>query len=354
MLKPSLPDLSKLGQLKTKAKTFLRESNPLSLIVASVAFVAILTTLTLAITYRHAPSSTDPDISQNPNDAPAQGSDSSSAGSSQTPPNQPSSKQPDFIDLQPVVDAWQKTTTANVGLMIYDLDHSRVAASYQPNKVFNVASIYKLFFVYDGYRQIESGAVKADSYYVTTSDYRAGAYTYGECLDLMIRESYNGCANKMRSDKKALARVNNLINEFNLKSTTNAGLSSTAADLTELLRLYYQHPDLSSTSWQKISDSMLNQPATKIDAATTYNWRQGLPSGFSSQTNVYDKVGWAWNADNNIWDTYADAAIVEFPAQNRHYTIVVLTSNLPGRNAAALANLGARIEDAIIAETKFI
>ena len=198
------------------------------------------------------------------------------------------------------------------------------------------------------YRQIESGAAKADEKYVTTSDYRANTYTYGECLDLMIRESYNGCADKMHSDRQAFARVANLIDELNLQNTTNGGLSSTAADLTELLKLYYEHPDLSEENWQKIADSMLNQPPTKIDATTTYNWRQGLPFGFSNQAKVYDKVGWAWNPESNLWSTYADAAIIEFPEQNRHYTVVVLTSNLPGRTAAAITNLGTRIEDAIL------
>ena len=356
MLKPSSLDWSKFTQLKTKFLTLVKDNGPLSLAIAGVAFVTIITTFILALVYRHTPADDIiADQDQNPDSSQSFSNNSPALDGSQntqSPDGSQPTKVPTFINLQPTVDAWLKTTSANVGLMIYDLDNDRTAASHQPNRVFNIASIYKLFFVYDGYGQIEIGAQSADTNYVTTSDYRADTYTYGECLDLMIRESYNGCADKMRSDKAAYARVVDLIDELELKNTTNAGLSSTAADLTELLKLYYEHPDLSDTNWQKIADSMLIQPATKIDATTTYDWRQGLPSGFSKYVNVYDKVGWAWNEENKIWDVYADAAIVEFPEQGRHYAVVILTSNLPDRNAATISTLGTRIEDAILSASR--
>lgn len=346
MLKPSSLDLSKFAQLKTKFLALIKDKGPFPLVIAGVALIAIITTFSLVVIY-HIPVPDDATTSQNPENPPDNSqSNATTSQSSQTPDAKPPEVSA-FIDLQPTVNAWLKTTSANVGLMVYDLDNERIAASFQPDRVFNVASIYKLFFVYDGYRQIESGTISANSRYVTTSGYRADTYAYGECLDLMIRESYNGCADKMRSDKAAYARVVNLIDELNLENTTSAGLSSTATDLTELLKLYYEHPDLSDANWQKLSDSMLNQPATKIDATTTYNWRQGLPSGFSEHAKVYDKVGWEWNEADKVWNTYADAAIVEFPEQNRHYIIVVLTSGLTSRNAAPIANLGTRIEDAV-------
>lgn len=229
-------------------------------------------------------------------------------------------KVPDFINLQPTIDLWQKATSADVGLMVYDLDNQRIAASYQANKVFNIASIYKLFFVYAGYRQIESGALDPNVYFVTTNDYRAGNYNLGECLDLMIRESYNGCADPIRANSSFATRAEAIVEELGLENTSNLGLYSTAADLTRLLKLYYYHPDLSENSWDRIADSMLNQPSTKVAENVIYNWRQGLPTGFSDTVNVYDKVGWEW--DGERWKVYADAAIVEFPELNRHYTVV--------------------------------
>ena len=64
---------------------------------------------------------------------------------------------PDFIDLQPTIDNWLTTAPGNVGLMIYDLDNNQVAAASNANRVFNTASVYKLFFAYDGYREIDAG-----------------------------------------------------------------------------------------------------------------------------------------------------------------------------------------------------
>lgn len=99
----------------------------------------------------------------------------------------------------------------------------------------------------------------------------------------MIRESYNGCADPMRANSIFDARAEAIVDELELKNTSNLGLYSTAADLTKLLELYYYHPDLSESSWNKIADSMLNQPPTKISEDTTYDWRQGLPARFSTK-----------------------------------------------------------------------
>ena len=253
---------------------------------------------------------------------------------------------PSFINLQSTVDTWLSSlpSNADVGLMVYDLDNEQVAAAYQPNKVFNAASIYKLFFVYDGYRQIASGTESADEFFVRASDYdqfhSGAALSFGDCLDLMIRESYNTCADPMRSDSARFARAEALAAELGLQNTSSAGLYSSAADLTELLKLYYSHPDLSEELWAKIQDSMLNQPKT------VYNWRQGLPTGFTNPSvKVYDKVGWN-RVDGSYWDPYDDAAIVEFTEQNRHYIVVVMTRFLP--NVAPLINLGQAIEATIL------
>ena len=250
----------------------------------------------------------------------------------------------DFINLQPTVDSWVPSTNRQLGLMIYELDHDRVAASYQPDRIFDIASIYKLFYVYDGYRQIAAGNEFLNDHFTTTTDYRAGRYTLGECLDLAIRESYNGCADPLRSDATRSRRVQKLIDDLNLQHTSNLGLESSASDLTELLKLYYYHEDLPKSLWRRIADSMLNQPPTEVAADTVYDWRQGLPSGFSDQANVYDKVGWNWTG--KAWSTYADAAIVEFPAQNRHYTVVILTQDFP--NYTPITKLGSLIEAAVL------
>ena len=103
------------------------------------------------------------------------------------------------------------------------------------------------------------------------------------------------------------------------------------------MKLYYEHPDFSEETVEKIKDSMLNQPIT------TYNWRQGLPSGFSNRTKVYDKVGWDWGG--KTWNLYHDTAIVVFPEINRHFIVTVLTKKI---YHTKIAELGTRIENLVI------
>ena len=101
------------------------------------------------------------------------------------------------------------------------------------------------------------------------------------------------------------------------------------------MKLFYEHKYITDeTLLNQIKDSFLNQPAT------TYNWRQGLPSGFT-KANVYNKVGWDFNPDGNYWNIYHDAAIVEFPESNRHYIVVVMSNRLPFQQ---IRTLGTNIE----------
>lgn len=256
----------------------------------------------------------------------------------------------DFIDLQPVVDQWLKTVSpaARVGLMIYDLTNSKVAASFQANQVFEVASVYKLLFAYDGYHQIALGSNNGEDFYTHTTD--KGDLTLYQCLDLTIRESYNGCADKLASDTTRRSRVNVLIHELGMNNTSKIGLESTASDLTKLLRYYWRHDNLTPELWERLADSMLYQPPTQVDEEKLYDWRQGLPAGFSEQVKVYDKVGWAWNAENQIWDVYAEAAILEFVNSKHVYTMVALTQNLP--HYSKISELGRMVETTVLKAEK--
>lgn len=248
-----------------------------------------------------------------------------------------------FIDLQPIVDQWVATyqLEARAGVMVYDLDYSRTAASFHADEVFNVASLYKLLFAYDGYRQIALGLTDPDAFYTSTST--KGRLTYSQCLDLMIRESYNGCADKIASDRTNVARVANLMQELGMTNTSNLGLQSTAADLTLLLRAYYRHSELTDDLWAPLANSMLHQPPAAGDSGEIYDWRQGLPAGFSDHVKVYNKVGWEWNGSS--WNIYTDAAILDFVDLDRHYTVVVITRNLS--DYTIITQLGRMLEDAI-------
>lgn len=267
-----------------------------------------------------------------------------------TPPDTNEIIEAPFIDLQPTVDSWISTLSRDerAGVMIYDLNNSRTAAAYQADEVFNVASIYKLLFAYDGYRQIALGADNPNSYFTNTAD--KGDLTLSQCLDLIIRESYNGCADKMISDTYRASRVDDLIRSVGMANTTNSGLTSTATDITKLLRVYWQHTDLNQDLWKQITDSMLNQPPSANEEGEIYNWRQGLPAGFGTNVNVYNKVGWEWGGAK--WKIYGDAAIIDFTEFNHYYTVVVLTSNLS--NFKKITQLGQMIEDTVITQTEGI
>lgn len=246
------------------------------------------------------------------------------------------------IDLQPVVDAWlsESLSGVDVGLQIVDLDYNRVIASVQPEKSFQTASEYKLWVVYEGYRRVEIGEWDANEAVY-------GGYTVEQCLDRAIRESHSGCAETLWS-KIGRDNLEYIIkNTYGLENSTAAGLSSTAADMAEMMRYYYTHKDLSAETWAKIQDSMLNQPNS--DPANlcggSCNWRQGLPKGFTRGTKVYNKVGWAWNGA--YWLVYDDVAILEFPDYNRHFAIAVMTAGLS--SADYIATLGNEIEEALLA-----
>lgn len=250
---------------------------------------------------------------------------------------------PEFINLQPVVDEWLTSYNhGKVSVMIYDLDHNQIAASYNADAVMLPASVYKLFYAYDAYREIDAGNDDPNELFL-------GDKTLGECLDLMMRVSHNPCAEAMLDDPVRSARVAKLITDHGLTNTKSDALMTSARDVTELLKLYYAHEGWSDESWAKWQDSTLNQPPAEAG-----DFRQGLPSGFST-AKVYNKVG--WSAIGGGWDIYNDAAIVEFPlttaedgtkTKGHNYIVVLLT-----RQTSHLANvgLGEMIEAAVTGET---
>lgn len=246
---------------------------------------------------------------------------------------------PDFIDLQPVVDNWIETlpATTEIGLSIFDLGHERTAAEYDPDATFSNASLYKLFFTYDGYSQVDLGhASLSDEIETPESTYRLE-----DCLDRMIRISDNVCAETLYDDPGRQQRINDLIQNSALGRTTEAGLYSTPADMVKFLRIIWQHPNLSLDSWARLQDSMLDQPLTESGDDP----RQGTPSGFTT-ARVYAKSGYASDQTTGNWLVYNDALLIDFATENRQYALVVMTENLP--DVTLLRDLGAALETYIL------
>lgn len=237
----------------------------------------------------------------------------------------------EFIDLQSVVDRWAKTQRfSEAGIEIYDLDYHRTAASYRAAAPMSPRSLYKLFYVYDGYAEIDAGRDDPNRIYLNN-------WTLEYCLNIMISQSNNPCAEKMlEGDPPRLARVGQLIQRLGLSSTQPDGLMTSAHDISTLLQYYYAHPEWSAGSWQKFRRSALQQGAT---------FRKGLPRGFTAAA-VYNKTGYGYGVTGNV---YNDAALVEFPLGDgrvRHYVMVAMTRN--PASYAILTELGAQIERAIL------
>ena len=245
---------------------------------------------------------------------------------------EPEVKLPEKVDLQPIVDNWANKTGGNRSVLIYDLDRDEYVAKYNEGEDYNTASLYKLFVVYEGYRRLENDTWKANE----SVNYLG--QTILECLDLAIRESNSSCAEPLWS-KIGHAELDKIIkSDFGITNSNISSLISNPKDILAIMKIFYEHKDLKNKDYiTKMEDSFLNQPVT------SYNWRQGLPSGFSSKTKVYNKVGWAYNSAKGYWDIYHDAAIIETES-GRHFIVVVMTNRV---SYTVIRNLGSEIEKAL-------
>lgn len=237
------------------------------------------------------------------------------------------------IDFQPIIDSWAASVGGNKSVIIYDLDRDEMVGTYNPDEYYNTASLYKLFVVYEGYRRVESGAWNPD-------EIVGGAnYTISKCLDLAIRESYSPCAERLLAmiGRDELNRI--IAEDYDIHATDITKYSSTPSDILKIMKMFYEHSDIKNqTLIDAMKDSFLVQPPT------TYNWRQGLPSGFKVG-NVYNKVGWDFNPDKKVWNIYHDAAIVEFPELDRRFIVVVMSNFVPFQR---IRDFGAQIEQTIL------
>ncbi len=238
---------------------------------------------------------------------------------------------PESIDFSDSINTFVSSTTgANRSILIYDLDRDEVANSYNLEEDYNTASLYKLFVVYEGYRRLESGEWDKDEVLIS-------GYTILECLDLSIRESNSTCAEALWA-KIGHENLDEIVeNDFNITNSSISALISNVTDIYKIMRLFYDHEDITDeTLVAKMKDSFLNQPITN-----GYNWRQGLPSGFSASVNIYNKVGWEYNSAGRYWNIYHDTAVVEFPEENRHFIVVVMTNKV---DYSIISTFGANIE----------
>ena len=242
-------------------------------------------------------------------------------------PEEPEEPEPPVIktiDFQGVVDDWANSNRGTKGVYIYDLDLDKTVGAYNADATYDTASLYKLFVVYEGYRRVNSGIWNADDTVGQTG------HNVIECLDLAIRESNSPCAETLWSWIGYEELDETIQNEFRITNSEISSLRSNAQDIAKMLRIYYTHKDVTKSELvSRMIDSFLNQPVT------IYDWRMGLPRGFSDNVSVYNKVGWLY--DGEKWKIYHDAAIVDFPEQNRRFIVVVMTYSMTPNQIRKLA-----------------
>ena len=189
---------------------------------------------------------------------------------------------PEKIDFQPAVDSFANASGVK-SVIIYDLERDEMVGEYNANTSYFTASLYKLFVVYEGYIRVQNGIWDPNAPCGSTGR------TIIECLDLAIRESNSTCAETLWT---MIGRTNldSIVNDtFSINETTVSRLVTTPNDILKIMKMFYEHKEITDeTLLARMKDSFLNQPITE------YNWRQGLPSGFSS-AKVYNKVGWDWS-----------------------------------------------------------
>ena len=232
------------------------------------------------------------------------------------------------IDFQPAIEDWAKKAGGKAGVYIYDLDNDKVAANYNGNVRFATASLYKLFVVYEGYRRLETGEWSGNTRVGSTGK------TISQCLDLAIRESHSPCAESLHSMIGYETMANIIKNDFGLNNTSARNLYSTPEEIAKMMKIFYEHSDIKNAdNIAQMKDSFLNQPKT------TYDWRRGLPKGFSDKVDVYNKVGWEYVNETKSWKIYDDAAIVVFKNEDRHFIVVEMTSGVSLSNINRLATI---------------
>lgn len=238
---------------------------------------------------------------------------------------------PAKIDFQSVIESWAAEAGGKKSVVVYDLDRDEAVGEYNADATYNTASLYKLFVVYEGYRRIENGT------WQRTDPAGQTGKTILRCLDLAIRESNSPCAETLRSLIGHATLDEIIVQDFKITDSNISALLSTPTDIAKMMQIFYEHNEIKDEELvATMQDSFLNQPVTTDD------WRKGLPSGFPADVKVYNKVGWDWNG--KTWNVYHDAAIVEFPEQNRHFVVVVMTSEVANKK---IAELGTLISDTV-------
>jgi beta-lactamase class A len=238
----------------------------------------------------------------------------------------PASVQPTVIksspnhsaELQSLLASWAPANDkAQWGIYVQQLSGGNAFASYQPDKQFYPASLYKLLLLRSVLEKLP---------YSNWSRSSGKSTIYAQCIDRMIRISDNACGITM-GNYAGWSAVNNRLKTLGLTNTLLNGadsqLHTTASDMGLYLKQFYGLQDYSQAK-----DAVMSVMSAQI-------YRAGIPAG-SSGCTVYDKIG-----DLNGFKH--DAAIVK--CQNTTYVLTVLSK---GGSYAQIADIASKVNAALV------
>ncbi|MDQ2973482.1 MAG: class A beta-lactamase-related serine hydrolase [bacterium] len=217
--------------------------------------------------------------------------------------------------LQTVVEDYVSSTKGYYSVMVLQPETGTVLGQFKSDTDHFAASLYKLWVVYEGYRKVDDGSFRPDENYLS-------GWTRGKCLDEAIRSSHSPCAEKLWAEI-GTEYLTEKAREYGAVDTNLVALRTNAADVAQILKRIALGEGLSAESKAKYLDSMKTQEAL---------YRRGLPSGFSENATVYNKVGW------NEQVEWHDAAIIDFGG-GKQLIVVALTENTGSANVAGLAKV---------------
>ncbi len=217
----------------------------------------------------------------------------------------------DNVQIQSVVHAWAKKYQQKASVTILDTASGETLATYQSDKQYTTASIYKLYVAYVASQDIDSGLHDGNQLFLDT-------YSRFDCITRMIQFSDSPCAERMMNEM-GKPYLQTKLNVLGLGGTSMARLTTTTDDAALITKKVSNGEGLSADSAARLQEAMNNQ-----------QYRTGLPAGFKNM-QVGNKVG--------FYETgYHDTANV-IPKSGHTFTVTVFTENMSSRNIAELAKL---------------
>jgi beta-lactamase class A len=202
------------------------------------------------------------------------------------------------------------------GVVVKNLGNDDVA-EVNPHKVFETASLFKLWVMYEVYKQVEMGLLQMDEELLVTSYYASfdagtlpveicDTLTVREALEAMITYSDNTSGFLLR-DRVGLENINRDLQALGLTASAfgDEDVTSTAADMARFLEMVALKAAVTSEASEEMLDLMLAQ---QVD--------DRLPVLLPPDTEVAHKTG-------DLPEVTHDVGIVYSPQAT--YVIAVLS-----------------------------